>query len=153
MAWRVGPVDCPLAFRVNDRHIGSRPGVRQVEMLAGQPLVGKPDTAGIASGRRHPHQSLDLAGRHCHEEALQNGEIEPLMLDGECQVTCEVWRRCVPWRQNAPPPFFLDAVMFPDGRQGAWQWHLEVVGANQCRIPCRRCRVRQTPVVKNLYRP
>ena len=77
---------CELPGRFDDRRIASPTGIRQVQSMAGQPLVQEPDASRVRAGRLGLDQFLDWGGAGCLEEALQDGKVEPFVLESEGEV-------------------------------------------------------------------
>ena len=141
--------DRPLLLRVDDRDIVAPCGIRQVQTLPGEPLVEKPETPGIAARGRFPDDGFDFGRIHREEEALQNGKIESLVLEGEGQVRFERGARGMAGREQAPAFLLQDPVALARGEQCPRQRNLQAVGTGQRSITGRRRPFRQPPVLKD----
>jgi hypothetical protein len=83
-------------FGIDSRHIRNTPlSRRRIELLADQPLVKKPDTAGIAACGRGADNGFDVGRADGEEKALEECEIDPFVLESEGQMAFERRRRCV----------------------------------------------------------
>ena len=110
MSRRVLARDRPLLLGVDGRDIVAPCGVRKVQTLPGEPLVKKPEAPSIAAGGRVPDDGFDPGRIHRKEETLQNGKIEPLILDGEGQVRFQCGARSMAGGEQAPASLFQDPV-------------------------------------------
>ncbi len=142
----------PLLLRVDNRHIVAPCGVGKVQSLPGEPLVEKPETPGVAARRRIPHDGFDLDRIHHEEEALQDGKIEPLVLEGEGQVGFQCGARRMA-RGEKPPALLQDPVPLARSEQCPRQGNLQVAGIDQGGITGQRRPVRQPSVPKTVIGP
>jgi len=137
------PSDGELALFVEDADIRSLVGIGQIELLSGQPFIQKPRTAGVLAGRFGLDPFLDDRSRHLLEKSAQYGEVKRLVPEGEFEMgdECIFWP--VSWRQDTPPIFLPEGVLFADGHHFIGWRHRQVSGSNQRRITGRTGPLRQ----------
>ena len=145
--------DCPLLLRIDGRDVVAPGGVRKAQAPPREPLVEKPQAPGIAPRGLFPNDGFDFGRIHRKEETLQDGKIEPLILEGEDEVGFQRGMRGMARRQQAPAPLLQNPVPLASGEQGPRQGNLQSAGIDQGGIAGRRRPFRQPPVPKTRDRP
>ena len=120
-----------LTVRIDDRRVGSTVGVRQIEPVSGQPFIQKPDTSGVGARGLGPDESLDGCRAGRGEQALENGEVQTLVLQGEGEVAFKAGIRRMARRIDAPAAFFDQPVSIPRRAQHTRERYREFVCPDQ----------------------
>ena len=108
---------CKLAVRIKDGRIGSAISIRKIEPPSGQPLTEKPDTPGTGARRLGLDEFFDRCGSGREKQALEDREIEPLILQGEGEVGLKTAAGRMSRRIDPPAVFLKQLVPFPCSAQ------------------------------------
>src|ERR1700730_13471627 len=151
MACGIRSRDGVLALRVEDGTVSALLGRPQVELLARQPFVEKPNAPGVAACRGRLDQAFDVGRADGEKQALEDSKIEPFVFEGKRQMSSQGGFRLMSRGQNTPVSLLGYPVTLPYCGQGAWQRHGKAVGVNERAIPGGRRPLRKPPFVKNRH--
>src|SRR5262249_53531213 len=141
-------------FGIDSRHISDSPlRGRQLELLADQPLVKKPDAPSVAARRRGADNGFDVGRADGEEEAFEECEVEPFVLESEGQMAFKRSGRLVTRGVQTPARLLDDPVAGADGRQRSRYRYRELVGVYQGSVAGRRSLLGKPSFVKNRHRP
>ena len=153
MPGRVLARSAELKIGIDGIHVGNLICGWQLQFAAKQPLVQKPDAARVEAGRLLAHEFGDVALLYGKEKPLQNGKVQPLVLEGESQVPLKGRLGRMARRVDAPAILLNNAVLGPYCAKKPGNRNGQLVSANECGIASRSGCFWQPPVMKNTHRP
>jgi hypothetical protein len=98
------------------------------------------------------HHALDCPRPGSKEEPLEDGEIQPFMLQGKSEVAFEAGLRLMTGRQNALAALIDDPVTLTYCGQREGEWHGKGVGIDQSGVSRRLGLLGKPPFTKNRNR-
>ena len=112
-----------LLFGINYRHVATALCIWQIQPIACEPFIQKPDTPCVASGRLVAHDFNHGVRPGGGKQPREDGQIESFVLERESKVPIKICTRGMAWRQDAPCIILNDPVMVARCRKFAGQGH------------------------------
>ena len=123
---------------VGGQLLASRGGQFFASAEAKEPLVEEPDPPCVGTRRLAAHHGFDLARADGQKQALQDGQVQPFIFEGEGEMSFQRGGRCVSRRQNAPSTLFTMTMMLTQSQKGSRERHSQLERVDQGGVPGAR---------------
>ena len=99
-----------MLVRIDDLCVGPPISLRQIELRSDQPFIEEPDAPRVGARGRGPDKSGDGGRAGRGKQSLEDGQVEPLVFQGEGQVSFQARFRRVARRIDAPAAVLQEPV-------------------------------------------